>query len=526
MRAGYARVASEAAPKMRTLPRFALAVVLSTALSAASNADAATGFVRASADQVVDGVGNPVVLRGFNVAFKDFATTLGEADIKRIADSGANVIRLVLDYRQLESAPFAYDAAGFALLDAILAWCEKYRLYAILDMHLAPGIQNPHDFVVHREKSYSFWSETRYQDRFFALWATIAKRYAQRKVVAGYDLLNEGTAPDIVQYLRVLNTAAHRIRAYDGKHMLIVEEALLPNRGKRLVTIDDENVAYSIHFFYPPQFTFYTTTRERPITRYPGPMVTTGRTIEIIETEPLTGSREWRRVTISATPPEDAEIVRVILSSDEPRGAVWFDDVSLSVNGRAIDLPAPLVANNSFEIDYPGINWENRGACGRVDDTSARSGRHAALFSQCLNRGSMLSSPIAVVKGVYTLSAWVKTDGAGGDNRLVLSWHKAKTLAVVNKPRLREKIDYALRFRTWHRVPVYVGEFTAHANPIAGSADKYLKDILDIVEAEGLHWTYWTYYSEYPGIGIYTGEQPYLARPDSLRVIERYLTRH
>ena len=74
-------------------------------------------------------------------------------------------------------------------------------------------------------------------------------------------------------------------------------------------------------------------------------------------------------------------------------------------------------------------------------------------------------------------------------------------------------------------MPVYVGEFTAHANPIKDSANNYLKDVLSIMETGGLHWSYWTYYSEYPGIGIYTGNGPNLARPDSLHVIEHYMRR-
>lgn len=510
---------------IRSLAALALVSVWLFSSFTESSSAAASGFVKVSGERVLDGFGHPLVLKGFNVAFKDFQGTLGEVDIKRMADAGANSLRLVLDYRQLEVSPFEYDDVGFSLLDAVLAWCEKYEVYVILDMHLAPGIQNPHDFVVHREKSYRFWREVQYQERFYALWMTIAKRYARRRIIAGYDLLNEGTAPDSAKYLQVINTAARRIRVHDANHMLIVEEVVLPNRGKRLHLVEDTNVLYSIHFFYPPRFTFYTTTRKRPIARYPGEMVTSGEAIGVAESERLVGSRDWRWLTFKATPPKGTEILRVILSSNEPQGAVWFDDVMLEADGHAVDLPAPMVANNSFEIDYPGISWERRGSCGRVDDTHARSGQRAAVFSKCRARGSMLSSPIAVKSGAYTLSAWVKTNGARGDNRLVISWHKRKTLASVNKRTLRKRMDYALRFKSWHRVPIYVGEFTAHANPTSDSANNYLNDILDIMETAGLHWSYWTYYSEYPGIGLYTGNDPYLARPDSLRVIARYMSR-
>lgn len=484
-----------------------------------------TGFLRVSGDVVLDGAGNPLTLKGFNIAFKDFKRTLGETDIKRIADTGANSIRLVLDYRQLESSAFEYNEESFSLLDSIIAWCEKHKVYLILDMHLAPGIQNPHDFVVHREKSYRFWEEDQYQERFYALWIAIAKRYADRTIIAGYDLLNEGMAPDETKFLKVMNTAARKVRQYDEHHILIVEEVLLRNGTKQLLPIADDNVIYSVHFFYPPRFTFYTTTEERPITRYPGEMVTDGEAIDSVVSEPATGSGDWRRLTLRASPPEGAEIMRVIISSDEQRGAVWFDDIHLEADGQIVDLPAPLVSNNSFEIDYPGISWETRGSCGRVIDGTAMSGRHSIIFSDCANRAAVLSSPIEADDSKYLLSAWVKTDDAAGDNRLAISWHKRKTLASLNKITLQDRMDYARRFKAWYGVPVYVGEFTAHENPSMDSATKYLNDILDIMETGGLHWSYWTYYSEYPGIGIYTGANAHLARPESLQIIARYMAR-
>jgi len=481
------------------------------------------GFLRVSDQVVLDDAGNPFVLKGFNIAFKDFTETLGEKDIKRIADSGANSIRLVIDYRQLESSPFEYDHKSFALLDTIVSWCEKYEIYLILDMHLAPGIQNPHDFVVHREKSYKFWEESQYQEQFYALWIAIAKRYADRKIIAAYDLLNEGVAPDETQYLKVMNTVAGMVRQYDKHHILIVEEARLPNRTKKILPIADDNVIYSIHFFYPPQFTFYTTTRQRSITSYPGEMSINGEAIGALKSQVATGTGDWRRLTLRGAPPEGAEILQVLVLSDEQHGRVWFDDIHLEVDGRAVDLPAPLVPNGSFEIDYPGISWETHGSCGQVTEVIAKNGQHSIGFANCERPAAVLSSPIAVDGSNYTLSAWVKTADAQGHNRLALSWHKRKTLVSFNKNTLRDRLDYALRFKAWHGAPVFVGEFTVHENPSTDSVSNYLTDILDIMETEGLHWSYWTYYSEFPGIGVYTGSHAYLARPESLRILARYM---
>ena len=509
--------------KIQTLLKiipFVAIVLLSPQSFTSSNT---AGFLRVSGDKVLDASDKPILLRGLNIAFKDFKDVLGEADIKKIADTGANSIRLVMNYRDFETSSFEYNKESFSLLNSLLDWCKKYRIYVILDMHLAPGIQNPHDFVVHRERTYEFWKKKEYRKRFYALWAEIAKRYAGRKIIAGYDLLNEGVPPRKEDYIEVMNTAAKSIRSHDKNHILIVQEAFFPDGRKEILPIDDRNTMYSIHFFYPPQFTFFTTTRERTITRYPGEMVTSGDKIDEVRTEALTGSSGWRKLSISAAPPEGAEILMVNISSMRNRGAVWFDDIHLEVDGQPVDLPSPLVPNNSFEIDYPGINWDTKGSCITVTKGVSKTGRYSLALFDCNVHGSAQSSPIEVRRGQYLLSAWYKSEDATGDTHLSLSWHRKNVLKSVDKKALLEKIDYALRFKSKYNVPLYVGEFTAHANPSTDSVINYLKDVLDIMKNAGLHWSYWTYYSEYRGVGIFTGSSPQPVDPERLDVLKRHM---
>lgn len=483
-----------------------------------------SGFLRVSGNKVLDGSGNPVMLRGFNIAFKDFRDVLSVKDIKKIADTGANSIRLVLNYRHFESAPFKYNPDNFSLLDSILDWCEKYDVYVILDMHLAPGIQNPHDFVVHRGKSYEFWNKREYQERFYALWAEIAKRYADRRIIAGYDLLNEGVPPDPDSYIEVINKVAGVIRKYDRNHILIVEEMVLPGkRGKKLSLIDDKNTIYSIHFFYPPQFTFYTTTNKRIVMNYPGEMVTAGPKTGETKTGSITGTSDWKKIVLKAVPPEGAEILRVNIVSSGNHGTVWFDDIYLEKDGRPIELPALLVSNNSFEIDYPGISWNTMGKGVTVTDRTSRTGTYSLKFSGNETASSAKSSPIEVQKGKFSLSAWVKSKNATGNNHISLSWHKKKLIKNINRNSLLERLQYALEFKNRYNVPLYVGEFTVHSNPSEKSVANYLNDILEIMEKEDLHWSYWTYYSEYPGIGIYTGNSSFLSRRNGLEILKKFM---
>jgi hypothetical protein len=92
----------------------------------------------------------------------------------------------------------------------------------------------------------------------------------------------------------------------------------------------------------------------------------------------------------------------------------------------------------------------------------------------------------------------------------------------IGRAVLREQLEYALEFGKRFDVPVYVGEFTAQANPSVKSARDYLVDLLQIMQDEGLHWSYWEYSPDYSGVALYS-ENLNLLRPNALQVLEKYL---
>jgi hypothetical protein len=233
-------------------------------------------------------------------------------------------------------------------------------------------------------------------------------------------------------------------------------------------------------------------------------MITAGASLCETASETITGNSDWTMLTMSGLVPEQAKILKVVLSSKKNTGAVWFDDVILTIDNQLVDLPAQLVHNNSFEVDYPGFNWISEGPCANVTTDTAKTGKRALSFFRC--------------------PAWYKSKDATGDTHLSLSWHEERTIRIIDKASLLERIDYALRFRIIHKVPVYVGEFTAHANPSTESVSRYLKDLLGIFEAEGLHWTFWEYYSIYTGVGIFTGEEPRLVNPTAWNMLRGHLS--
>ena len=66
-----------------------------------------------------------------------------ESDIQRIAELGFNSVRPALNSRRFltEEENPVYVDEGFQLLDSLVSWCKKHRLYIIIDMHGAPGGQ-------------------------------------------------------------------------------------------------------------------------------------------------------------------------------------------------------------------------------------------------------------------------------------------------------------------------------------------------------------------------------------------------
>ena len=195
-----------------------------------------------------------------------------EDDVIFLRKAGANVVRFPLNYRHFEddAAPFKYKEAGFARLDQVLRQCENHGLYVILDLHSAQGWQNVHWHSDNASRISLFWEVAAYQDRYVALWQEFARRYKNRAVVAGYDLLNEpcsnndmGDYPFNIQanykpswdrMNAVFRRVVTEIRKIDSRHIIFLEG---DDYAKLFLGFEkpwDDNLAYSSHNYTVPGF--------------------------------------------------------------------------------------------------------------------------------------------------------------------------------------------------------------------------------------------------------------------------------
>ena len=155
---------------------------------------------------------------------------LGEEDIRAMAEWGYNSVRLPITAWVLlpEEAEPRFSEQGFAMLDRVLDWCERYRVYAILDMHGAPGGQSGLSCDDGLDNIPRMFMEPESRERALMLWEELARRYADRWIVGGYDVLNEPIAINRWHCLkpeleRFYDDAIARIRKYDKNHIVFLE---------------------------------------------------------------------------------------------------------------------------------------------------------------------------------------------------------------------------------------------------------------------------------------------------------------
>lgn len=146
---------------------------------------------------------------GFN------ANYIQASDFAFAKSRGLNFIRLPFHHRYVQ-------AGQLTLLDQAVSWAKLAGIYVMLDLHGAPGCQNP-DYHSDSDGSAHLWEDTAYQAAFLDCWAILAQRYKDEPTVLGYELLNEPVAPTDAALADLYRRGIERIRAIDIQHMILLD---------------------------------------------------------------------------------------------------------------------------------------------------------------------------------------------------------------------------------------------------------------------------------------------------------------
>lgn len=204
-----------------------------------------------------------------------------EQDFANIKALGLNCVRIPFSYMNFMN-PLEYDQASgqwvvkdyseltwredaFDRIDWALEMCEKYGLYAILDLHGAVGSQSGQDHTGDiSEKVGRLWREDAIgeacREKTKELWVGIAERYKDNVWVAAYDLMNEPGVATINSSggkNQVTNKQTHEyfdvlikaIREVDENHMISVESCWEAQNLPDPEEYGWENVLYQYHHY-------------------------------------------------------------------------------------------------------------------------------------------------------------------------------------------------------------------------------------------------------------------------------------
>lgn len=168
-------------------------------------------------------------------------------DFDNVKNLGFNLIRLPFAYFNLEDA--SGNITNFEKLDWFIDNCDARDIYVIIDLHGAYGSQNGKDHSGDTSGIELFGNEEN-EEKTIALWTSVASRYKDRDIIAGYDLLNEPEGEHgHTNYIQwdFYDRLYKEIRKVDSNHILIME-SVWETSGLPNPDINEwENVCYSYH---------------------------------------------------------------------------------------------------------------------------------------------------------------------------------------------------------------------------------------------------------------------------------------
>lgn len=184
-----------------------------------------------------------------------FNSFIQESDLKRISEMGFDHVRVPVDYNVLETETGEDIESGYRHLEDCLAWCKKYGLKMIIDVHEVYGYSFDPLKDMDREK---FFYDEALQARFYRLWKTIATRFGKESDTVAFELLNEVVLKEVYKaWNGVAKKAVEHIRAI-APDTYIVIGGVNYNNVTSVALLDapyDDKIVYNFHCYDPLIFT-------------------------------------------------------------------------------------------------------------------------------------------------------------------------------------------------------------------------------------------------------------------------------
>jgi hypothetical protein len=221
--------------------------IITSGCKGAPSSQDLTGFLHAEGSKVVNSEGNVVFLRGIDLdpfpfwSFKEipdspysteeinefnhalFTRYITEEDFQTLSNMGVNVIRKQVSFYALETAPYQYNDAVLQQIDHLVELGARYGIYVVFSLTDAAQNTKQQDNQLHYDGNPYLWTDEEWRKRVVAAWEYMAKRYADNPTIAGYDVINEPTAPSKADLHTFYSDIISTIRNVDNNHIIILE---------------------------------------------------------------------------------------------------------------------------------------------------------------------------------------------------------------------------------------------------------------------------------------------------------------
>lgn len=185
-----------------------------------------------------------------------FDSFITEKDIADIASLGFDHVRVPVDYNVLEDEQGNTIESGFRYLEDCRQWCEKNGLNMLIDLHECYEYSfDPLKKDMDRRK---FFYDQALQDRFFALWEKIARRFCGYPDQVAFEPLNEVVLFEVRDaWNEILRKYIKLIRSIAPQSYIVVGGVFYNS----VMTVDwlsvpvDSRIAYNFHCYEPTIFT-------------------------------------------------------------------------------------------------------------------------------------------------------------------------------------------------------------------------------------------------------------------------------
>ncbi|OIT06001.1 PREDICTED: probable glucan 1,3-beta-glucosidase A [Nicotiana attenuata] len=146
--------------------------------------------------QITNGYG-PIIAP--QVMKEHWKTFIVEEDFKFIASNGLNAVRIPVGWwiASDPTPPKPYVGGSLHALDNAFFWAKKYGLKVIIDLHAAPGSQNPWEHSANRDGTIEWGKTDDNIQQTVAVIDFLTARYAKNPSLYAVELINEPLAPEV-----------------------------------------------------------------------------------------------------------------------------------------------------------------------------------------------------------------------------------------------------------------------------------------------------------------------------------------